>query len=265
MPTKNIVKEILPEQLKEVNPLDIIYLAMKDGSIILISDNDEEKYDILDKYLDTEERKTNDILLSDKIEKSKVSLNYNSLKKPSEPFWRKKLFPTKSYKKNLNYTFNYDSQIFNTNLIKTESHRTLNLTHRDHSLDYNKTMNFEYKINKKNSKYTLDNNPFRTEREISQRPKIGSNKNYIGDNKHYYQMRGEYYKKENNNNSYSKTSNTTQFAFLSKNNIKSENLSLTYTNDKSYNNQKVVNLTQPTNLKSYLQDCLEKKVSGINK
>ena len=45
MPKRNFVREIKPENIKDINPYDIIYLALKDGSIVLISDNDEETLD----------------------------------------------------------------------------------------------------------------------------------------------------------------------------------------------------------------------------
>ena len=258
-----MVKEILPEQIKDVNPLDIIYLAMKDGSIILISDRDEEKYDILDKNLNTDERKTNDILLSDKIEKTNLSKSNYSSKKPSEPFGRKKIFIPSDKNKDLNYTFNYENQSYNTNLTKTESNKNFNLSQRCYSQDHNKTITFEYKINQNNSKYTLSNNPFKkNERSFSQKPKIGDdNQNYMGNNKYYYQIRGGYYKKENNNN-YSNTSRRNVSQTNKK--VRNENLNLTYSNNnslnyKNYYDQKVTNITQPIDLDEYYEDSLDKK------
>lgn len=48
MPRKNFVREIKVENIKDINPYDIIYLALKDGSIVLIVDNDEETIDYED-------------------------------------------------------------------------------------------------------------------------------------------------------------------------------------------------------------------------
>ena len=62
MPTKNIVREILPEQIKDVNPYEIIYLAMKDGSVIMIADKEDENFDSLDLNYNIEETKTKDKL-----------------------------------------------------------------------------------------------------------------------------------------------------------------------------------------------------------
>ena len=45
MPRRNFVREIKPEKIKDINPYDIIYLALKDGSIVLITDSDEEALD----------------------------------------------------------------------------------------------------------------------------------------------------------------------------------------------------------------------------
>lgn len=45
MSLRNFVREIRAENVKDINPLDIIYLAMRDGSIILITDNDEDIID----------------------------------------------------------------------------------------------------------------------------------------------------------------------------------------------------------------------------
>jgi hypothetical protein len=48
MSTKNFVREIRADDVKDINPKDIVYLAMKDGSILLITDNDENIIDFGD-------------------------------------------------------------------------------------------------------------------------------------------------------------------------------------------------------------------------
>ena len=48
MPKRNFVREIKAEDVKDINPKDIVYLAMKDGSILLITDNDENIIDFGD-------------------------------------------------------------------------------------------------------------------------------------------------------------------------------------------------------------------------
>jgi hypothetical protein len=53
MPSRNFVREIKADKIKDLNPSDIIYLAMKDGSIILVADNDEDTFDYDDVRLDS--------------------------------------------------------------------------------------------------------------------------------------------------------------------------------------------------------------------
>ena len=48
MSVRNFVREIKAEDVKDINPKDIVYLAMKDGSILLITDNDENIIDFGD-------------------------------------------------------------------------------------------------------------------------------------------------------------------------------------------------------------------------
>ena len=43
MSRRKFVREIKAKEVKNINPSDIIYLAMKDGSLILIADDDEEE------------------------------------------------------------------------------------------------------------------------------------------------------------------------------------------------------------------------------
>ena len=43
MSRRKFVREIKAKEIKNINPSDIIYLAMKDGSLILIADDDEEE------------------------------------------------------------------------------------------------------------------------------------------------------------------------------------------------------------------------------
>ena len=53
MSRRRFVREIKAKEVKKINPSDIIYLAMKDGSIILIADDDEETIDYDELKLDT--------------------------------------------------------------------------------------------------------------------------------------------------------------------------------------------------------------------
>ena len=48
MSRRKFVREIKAKEVKNINPSDIIYLAMKDGSLILIADDDDEKIEYND-------------------------------------------------------------------------------------------------------------------------------------------------------------------------------------------------------------------------
>ena len=48
MSRRKFVREIKAKEVKNINPSDIIYLAMKDGSLILIADDDEEEIEYED-------------------------------------------------------------------------------------------------------------------------------------------------------------------------------------------------------------------------
>ena len=52
MSRRRFVREIKAKEVKNINPSDIIYLAMKDGSIILIADDDEDLIEYDDLKLD---------------------------------------------------------------------------------------------------------------------------------------------------------------------------------------------------------------------
>ena len=52
MSKRKFVREIKAKEVKNLNPSDIIYLAMKDGSIILIVDDDENTIEYDDIKLD---------------------------------------------------------------------------------------------------------------------------------------------------------------------------------------------------------------------
>ena len=53
MSKRRFVREIKAKEVKNINPSDIIYLAMKDGSIILIADDDEETINYDELKIDT--------------------------------------------------------------------------------------------------------------------------------------------------------------------------------------------------------------------
>ncbi len=47
MEEKNLVKEITPEEVKEIDPFEISYIAMKDGSIIMVIEKIKNRKKIL--------------------------------------------------------------------------------------------------------------------------------------------------------------------------------------------------------------------------
>ena len=58
MSRKRFVREIKAKDVKLINPSDIIYLAMKDGSIVLIADDDEDLIEYDDLKLDNTYKRT---------------------------------------------------------------------------------------------------------------------------------------------------------------------------------------------------------------
>ena len=78
MPKRNFVREIKAENIKDLNPYDIIYLALKDGSILLVADKDEDTQDFED-YLDTSSQKKANENFYNNIYNNKKLINTNSI------------------------------------------------------------------------------------------------------------------------------------------------------------------------------------------
>ena len=77
MPKRNFVREIKPENIKDINPYDIIYLALKDSSIVLIADNDEETLDyddIKSETLNSSQKRANANFFTSKYIKNKKQI-----------------------------------------------------------------------------------------------------------------------------------------------------------------------------------------------
>ena len=74
MDDNNLVKEMYPEQVKSINPYDISYIAMKNGSIIMIIEKSPPK-----NYLNK---------IYNKNEQS--SPNFNSVK--NNPYRKKEIY-----------------------------------------------------------------------------------------------------------------------------------------------------------------------------
>ena len=261
MPTKNIVKEILPEQIKDVNPYEIIYLAMKDGSVIMIVDKEDAKFEPKNLNYNTEENTKKDVFINEKIPRSKNIINISDKKSTNKSFQKNSNdFNKKSDKiedNNLNYTFNYSNQYQVTDSTFN------NNSNRDHSQDINKSINMKNYKQFNNTKYSFDNNYYtENQRAISQKPKIGNNNNYIDNNKHYYQVRSDYYKKENQPISTIRYNNNNQ-----NNNIFSVSNSLFTDTNNNFNNntfnasveRKLINVIQPMQKEEYLEISFEQK------
>ena len=120
MSRRRFVREIKSKEVKNINPSDIIYLAMKDGSIILITDDDE-----------------------DLIEYDDIKL-YNSFKRKRK-YYNKKLNTNNDdslyeFETEKNYKTNTNSyKTLENNIINSTSHSTINIVQ-------NKTVN-DNKIN----------------------------------------------------------------------------------------------------------------------
>jgi len=81
MPKRNFVREIKAENVKDINPYDIIYLALKDGSIVLVADKDEDAQDFEDNIEGFSQKKANEKFFN-KINKNnnkKLNNNTNSI------------------------------------------------------------------------------------------------------------------------------------------------------------------------------------------
>ena len=130
MSRRRFVREIKAKEVKNINPSDIIYLALKDGSIILITDDDEDLIEYDDLKLDHSYKRKR------KYYNKKVDIsNDNSLYE----------FETdNNYKTN---THSYKS--IENNRINSTNHSTINIV-KYYNKDNNKNndmLNLQHKIN----------------------------------------------------------------------------------------------------------------------
>ena len=170
MDKNNLVKEIYPEQVKSINPYDISYIAMKNGSIIMIIEKTTPKNYINKNYNKNEQSSPNFNLgcnkhisyiskekKENKENKENNNFNYsfcsydNNDKNPCLIEKRKYIFYKKSNnkdkedKKNIN-TFNHS---------KTFSYSNTTPVKRKNNLENSE--NSTFKINKNNDGYYYDN------------------------------------------------------------------------------------------------------------
>ena len=78
MPKRNFVREIKAENIKDINPDDIIYLALKDGTILLVAEKDEDTQEYED-YLESSSQKKANANFFNKIYKNKKLINTNTI------------------------------------------------------------------------------------------------------------------------------------------------------------------------------------------
>lgn len=130
MTEKNIVKEIPPEEVKNLNPYEITYIAMKDGSIIMITETSDQKEE--EKYEEEE-----DVIGNFSLNQKKLKLiNYNN----------------KSKNENDNTKISINSR------KKIDLYENINTDSQNNSEIYE---NYDQnKFNNKNNNYSKENNHF---------------------------------------------------------------------------------------------------------
>jgi hypothetical protein len=149
MPRQKFVREIKAQEVKNINPSDIIYLAMKDGSIILIADDDEDliEYDDIKLNINTAYNKSNKKEQKNINDKPKINLNFSFDMENNNNFG--------------NNNFVYTSKD-NNNRTNSTSFRTINkvdnkqktYSNNDKSKKENERMNRS--INYSNSNYRIN-------------------------------------------------------------------------------------------------------------
>ena len=171
MDDNNLVKEMYPEQVKSINPYDISYIAMKNGSIIMIIEKTPPKNYINKNYNKNEQSSPNFNLgrnkhisyISKEKKENKENNNFNysfrsndnnNINEDKNPcliekrkyiFYKKSNNKDKEDKKNIN-TFNHS---------KTFSYSNTTPIKRKNSLENSE--NSTFKINKNNDGYYYDN------------------------------------------------------------------------------------------------------------
>ena len=164
MPSKNFVKEIKAENIKDINPSDIIYLALKDGSILLVIDNDDDTIDYDDININFKEkstRKRNNLSYNnDKSYKNKYQNQYKTNTSYSKVSYNKTNIDKNSEKNK--YTSNQkekEKQTYNISTSNFGDRRQYKPAVIPNKVDNNKKMdNYSnrYIINKEKEKDNLN-------------------------------------------------------------------------------------------------------------
>jgi hypothetical protein len=164
MPSKNIVREIKAENIKDINPSDIIYLALKDGSILLVIDNDDDIIDYDDININFKEKstrkRTNLSYNNDKSYKNKYQNQYNTNTSYTKVSYNKTNIDKNSEKNK--YTSNQkdkEKQTYNistSNFVDRRQHKQAVLSNKGNNNQKMDNYANRYIINKEKEKENLN-------------------------------------------------------------------------------------------------------------
>ena len=157
MPSRNIVREIKAESIRDINPSDIIYLALKDGSILLVVENDDDTVDYDEIKLDYFQNSS----------RKRSNIGYNTDK------YHRNNRNTKQTKKNTTYT-------------KTDNRKNI-ATNNYSSYSRGNTHNTSYSIDRRQNKsmITLNKNDKKNDYSRYKNTRDNLNKTYNYDKKIY--------------------------------------------------------------------------------
>ena len=174
MPSRNIVREIKVESIRDINPSDIIYLALKDGSILLVIEDDDDTIDYDDIKLDYFQNSS----------RKRSNIGYNTDK------YHRNNRNTKQTKKNITYT-------------KADNQKNIPINNYS-SYSRGNTHNTSYSIDRRQNKsmITLNKNDKKNDYSRYKNTKENLNKIYNYDKKIYSP---QYTRTKPNINSYTRT------------------------------------------------------------
>ena len=291
MPSRNFVREIKAENIKDINPSDIIYLALKDGSIVLIADNDEDTLDYDDlKSIDSySQRRSNRNFYNQKYNKSKYQIKTtSSYSKDSNKnlninnysnYSRDKTKITNSYsternqnnaKENQNKNEKKYNKIFNKMDNNTLS-RNNNIGRKNYTNEYMKSEpNLEYKIKKEKLEKSFENYNY------PQRRNNGAHKiEYINNmNNSFQSSQTDYRINQRNKSSFYNSNNTNNNKdrvkvvsyTKAKTPTRRENIGFVYNNNRYNNNlDKINNLSSNISENSFVNKTMKVERKDIYK
>ena len=270
MPTRNFVREIKPENIKDINPSDIIYLALKDGSIVLVADDNDDTFDYEDikfDYTNNSKIRPNSNnshfkFYKNKKQKKTISThkatdNENNLKmnKYSSLLTDKNKFSSFSNDTNQNKPIiipNRNEKISNYTRYKNSKdnlNQTYNYPKNNYISEFNKTtrnMNNYIKKEKLEKSFDNINNIDKVENNFFHKIEYNNNKDnvsirsYKTDNSIYQRPKSSRSQKQSNNNMKEKIKNNSYS--VNRTPIKKESKEKIY-NKKNYNNTSIINIS----------------------